>query len=396
MKPHICKQRKSFSPFTSSPNYSQNAEPSDYLSNDGNPISLERSMVTVQSKKSNMLYNTFYYQVRGKKVLRYSSSEFRSSKQKEFVNVLNNSEKATYRGKMSTASANNLRKKIMIWHDATLFHNTERNHVTVGDNRRLVFVTLTLSSTQIHSDKEIKLLILKPFFRILRDQADICNYVWKAERQGNGNIHFHCIVDRYIDKKKLQMWWNKCQNHLGYIDEFEKKHGHTSPPSTDVRMVVDAGMLSEYLEKYVCKEDVNGTIEGSVWKASKGLLSLHFFEFVSDSVVDSNFERAVEQGLISQHDEERYTVFDLKQVEVESLLTPLHIAQYDVYKNFLLLFLFFNPIVSDFRTYCFLLSEQGGTIKDEKPIICSKKYPENIQLSIDEFLKFAKIKGRGL
>jgi hypothetical protein len=386
----------SFSRLTSSPNCLVNNNRSDNNDNDSVRMSLEESMVTVRSKKSDMLYSTCYYQVRGKKVIKYSQSEFRSSKQNEFVNVLNNSIKETYKGQMSATSAVNLKKKVQIWHEATILYNQSITDGTAKDLRKLVFVTLTLSARQFHSDKDIKLLILKPFFRILRDKYGVLNYVWKAEKQQNGNIHFHCIIDKYIHKIVLSSIWNKCQDSLYYIQEFERKFNHRNPPSTDIQVVRDAGMLMEYLEKYVCKSDITSTIEGAVWKASKSVLSLQFFEFVSDSIVDQSFEKAVGEKRILRHDEERYSVFDIKSEAIEDFMSPLNVQQYVAYKIFLQLFLFYAPIVSDFRTYCFLFSEYVDSAVEEKPLICKAHYPSDIQLSISEFIAVTKINKHAL
>jgi hypothetical protein len=379
----------SFSPLTSSPTCLVNNNKSVNGCNNSDSMSLVKSVVTVQSKKSDMFYNTCYYQVRGQKVIKYSQSEFRSSKQNEFVNVLNDSIKETYKGQMSPTSAINLKKKIQIWYDATQLFNCSDSCITIKDTKKLVFLTLTLSATQIHSDKQIKLLILKPFFRILRDKHGVVNYVWKAEKQQNGNIHFHCIIDRYIPKTAVQFLWNKAQENLGYISVFEKKYNHRNPPSTSIKLVNDSNMLISYMEKYICKSDLSSSIEGAVWKASKTVLSLQFFEFVSDSVVDKNFDNAVASNKILRHDEERYSVFDLKNERVELLMSPCNVVRYDAYKLFLQLFLFYDPIVSDFRTFCFLFSGSVDYEEDKLPVICSVSYPKPFQLSITEFYNFS-------
>ena len=52
------------------------------------------------------------------------------------------------------------------------------------------FITLTLSDVQAHTDDSIKEHMLQPFLYWLQRYYN-CSYVWKAETQINGNIHFH-------------------------------------------------------------------------------------------------------------------------------------------------------------------------------------------------------------
>ncbi|GAH86291.1 unnamed protein product, partial [marine sediment metagenome] len=47
-------------------------------------------------------------------------------------------------------------------------------------------------------------------------------YVWRAEKQENGNIHFHFIVDNFIPWNELRNTWNRIQQNLGYISRFSE------------------------------------------------------------------------------------------------------------------------------------------------------------------------------
>ena len=56
---------------------------------------------------------------------------------------------------------------------------------------KLNFITLTLSNKQFHDDYYILKNLFEPFIRELRTKKKGLLYVWKAEVQDNGNIHFH-------------------------------------------------------------------------------------------------------------------------------------------------------------------------------------------------------------
>ncbi len=153
-------------------------------------------------------------------------------------------------------------------------------------NYKLTFITLTLSSTQVHSDNEIKAQLLNQFLIELRRDHGVQMYIWKAEKQQNQNIHFHILTDKYIPWRPLRALWNRIQNKLGYIDrygdamrEFYKngfrptqhaqdhrsiKHqleawkrgketSWTDPNSTDIHGIIHVKNIRNYMAKYLTK-----------------------------------------------------------------------------------------------------------------------------------------------
>jgi len=148
-------------------------------------------------------------------------------------------------------------------------------------NFRASFVTLTLPSRQIHSDIAIK-KCLNNFLTRLRGTYKVQNYVWKAELQGNENIHFHLVFDKYISFAAVRYYWNMAINTLGYVDRYADKMkkldlsqyaamrgksvsdcmqafqkgnqcGWTNPPSENVVAVLSQQQLAQYLSKYLLK-----------------------------------------------------------------------------------------------------------------------------------------------
>jgi len=87
-------------------------------------------------------------------------------------------------------------------------------------NFKATFITLTLSSAQIHSDNEIKQLLLNQFLIEAKKKWHISNYIWRAESQHNGNIHFHILCDKFVPWAELRHLWNRIQNKLGYVDRY--------------------------------------------------------------------------------------------------------------------------------------------------------------------------------
>jgi hypothetical protein len=109
-----------------------------------------------------------------------------------------------------------------------------------------------LSAIQVHSDKVIKEKLLQPLLRIFRNRWKVGNYLWKAESQDNGNIHFHIITDKYIHWEDLKNTWNTIQETLGYIT----RSNSSNPNSTDIHAVYKIKNPAAYLTGYIAKKDL--------------------------------------------------------------------------------------------------------------------------------------------
>lgn len=152
---------------------------------------------------------------------------------------------------------------------------------------KLAFITLTLPSKQIHSDRVIKSKLLQPFLRILRNKYGVVNYVWKAEVQDNDNIHFHVTVDNYIHHSNIRGTWNTICETLGYVSRSASKE----PPSTEIRAVKNLENYSAYMCSYMLKKDLkkkDGTdkrqVEGKVFDCNKELKKLKVSELIDNNL----------------------------------------------------------------------------------------------------------------
>lgn len=212
--------------------------------------------------------------------------------------VFNNSEPKdiTYKGEMTVHSRRRLARVLQL-----LLEITEPrwmlNPITKKRFKfRLAFQTLTLSRTQdFITDAEIKKLLLEPYLRRMRKRG-MKNYVWKAERQRNGNIHFHLITDTFVPHNVIRNEWNNIQNRRGFIDKFYDKYGHRDPNSTDVKAVTSEKETTAYLLKYMMKPTEKAQQlsltpleakrqKGKVWDCSKNLkLKNETADFLTDEL----------------------------------------------------------------------------------------------------------------
>lgn len=95
------------------------------------------------------------------------------------------------------------------------------------------FLTLTLPAHQHHCDNEIKEKCFLRFVEYLTGSKEkgasgwgVKNYIWAAETQKNGNIHFHLILDRALPADRINRVWNQFLNRLGYVDRFRNTQNY--------------------------------------------------------------------------------------------------------------------------------------------------------------------------
>ena len=160
------------------------------------------------------------------------------------------------------------------WRD-TLDLINEKNNIRKGKNlRTIILLTLTLPSRQMHSDKEIKRFILIPFIQKLTYHFNSLNYLWKAEPQKNGNIHFHILIDKFIDKDFVRELWNKSCHAQGYTGFDDKKYDKFGAPSTRIEGLREKYNAISYIASYITKNEGSRLINGRLWGCNNELREL--------------------------------------------------------------------------------------------------------------------------
>jgi hypothetical protein len=185
----------------------------------------------------------------------------------------------------------------------TLMGLVNENILIDGEHKDMItFATLTLASSQIKSitesgieyyatDTEIKSKCFNQLMTELRTDKQVDNYVSVCEKQLNGSIHFHILLDQRIDYEWLRIRWNSLQNKFGFVDrytqrmsqltkdqyvalrtkeykkkaskddlrkidnawEFGQKTGWTNPNSTDIESLKGIDNIGAYISKYMSK-----------------------------------------------------------------------------------------------------------------------------------------------
>lgn len=149
---------------------------------------------------------------------------------------------------------------------------------------KMNFITLTISQEQKHTDGWIKNNMLKNFIDALRKRYPAISYIWKAETQKNGNIHFHICTDHFIPVAYINYLWNRIQHKNGYLDKYFAAHGHINAPSAEVRKIKGNDAATKYMRKYMLK-NIHKT---SIPEVHAKIDSLKNKKALSGSMADKN------------------------------------------------------------------------------------------------------------
>lgn len=178
---------------------------------------------------------------------------------------------------------------------------------------KLTLLTCTLSSAQQlekgESDKELKAKLLEPFLKHLKYNYNVVNYFWKAESQKNGNIHFHILIDRYIDKIEVQKVWNRLQDKLNLLRDYKRKYNKENPPSTKIQLFTMNEKGIDYLIKYLTKENEYRKIEGLQLRFSNAVSQLKKISQAIEQSEYINLIELLEKHSVWQHYDEYFMVF---------------------------------------------------------------------------------------
>jgi hypothetical protein len=183
-----------------------------------------------------------------------------------------------YSGKMTAGSM----KRIRVAVDVLLQRSPEQvvyNPIIQKMQKfRLTFVTITISCRQIvdYVVASVEWAKLLRWFRSI----GVVDYVWKAELQARGQVHWHLTLNKFVRYDEIKNRWNRIQRAAGWLDDFHAEFGHWSPNSTDIHSVYKVKRIDLYLAKYLAKD--GGILTGKVWGCSDSIRGKKLFKFVDD------------------------------------------------------------------------------------------------------------------
>lgn len=303
---------------------------------------ITRIPVCKVSPNSVILYDELYGYVKHKRDPLYLCSADGSMVPIRNENLKNNK----HAGFISDKACNNLRKaiKLMFWLCGVF--SVKNNKIQSNSFKKISLLTLTLSGRQRQPDNEIKNKMLNQFFVEIRKYNHNLIYVWRAEKQHNGNIHFHILINIYLPLDLITKIWNRIQFKEGYIDDYHEKHKNLTfidyvymypaksnkqltdrrkafiknqknnwlqPNSVDIHSLKNIKKSYSYISKYLSKNEFtekneslkSGTIspesffewkrlnsiDGRIWFASEKISSIN----IESEMIGPSIEKEIKQ-----------------------------------------------------------------------------------------------------
>lgn len=220
---------------------------------------------------------------------------------------------------------------------------------------KIAFITLTLPSKQIHGDNEIKRKCLNSFLIELQKYEGVKNYIWRAEKQKNGSIHFHIIIDKFVHWNQVRNRWNRIVNKLGYVDRYRDNMkmfykdgfkvrnellqnwsetnqrkaynrnlatGFNNPNSTDIHSIQKIHNIKNYFIKYMTKnpgdkaaqnqdENEMEVQKGRIWGSSSNLQNIKGLQLVLDNELETELDAIIDQTNCEIYESTYFSVFYL-------------------------------------------------------------------------------------
>jgi len=133
---------------------------------------------------------------------------------------------------------------------------------------KITFCTLTLPVQGNKSDTDIK-KILNSWLMNAKHEFGLNNYIWRAELQKRGVIHFHITSDCFMHWQRVRFTWNRLLAKHGIIER------GGNPNSTDIHSVKKIKDIKRYLIKYFTKNGKDEReIKGRLWGCSRELSNI--------------------------------------------------------------------------------------------------------------------------
>lgn len=247
------------------------------------------------------------------------------------VQNLNNNKQSKIRcttktqGIFSENSRRRLSRTIYNW-TATVFllkKTKDFNQKNKGLSKALnfSFITLTLPSTQQHSDLVIKERLSLFFKKLNRHLGYSINWIWRAETHENGSIHFHLLVDHYFPQWYLNLTWIESIQNLDYCGQ----NSEYNPVCVYTVLVKSMHSIWNYLQKYCAKNSYGNRrgIEGRCWGCSdsiRGFAGTIHEQFTCDEWY-STISKAINTDCAIKYVNEFVTIIYLKKNRLSDITT---------------------------------------------------------------------------
>lgn len=216
---------------------------------------------------------------------------------------------------------------------------------------QLSFITLTIPqaepvpASEGHKALKIWLQHFKRPWHKRRMSEAVKSYIWKAELQERGQLHYHLITNSFLHFAEIRRVWNDCMNSRGWLG------GHRDPNSTDVHSIYKIKDVRRYLSKYIAKQQFQPSpaaaeagfpqllvpvmLDAKVWGCSEDLKGKKRFTEPMDKWTWVSMMHGKAEGDLKQFDSEHCKFYDVKgsRFKVEDYLSTNHFQSYQLWKS---------------------------------------------------------------
>lgn len=239
-------------------------------------------------------------------------------------------EKKPYSGVMTKGAKKRLTKAVSL-----MVQSSKQRYIynPVTQRRQLFkmsFVTLTVSSTsKMITAKEAHKELLEPFLLYLRRRHQVRNYVWKAELQKRGQIHYHITLDQFVLYTDIRDKWNELQDKAGYLEDYKALNTGRQANSTDVHAIKKVKNIEAYMVKYMSKTNSDDTgTEGKVWDCSVTLKRSKYYSTALTYQMERSIHYAEQAGLAEVIHFDHFSMVKFNERDASYILEPDSLAEY--------------------------------------------------------------------
>ncbi len=314
------------------------------------------------SEWNDMVTSVRVIQLRPNTIVEYTEWLYHSKKCHRFIEETDQ-EKA-YSGNVTSEVSKRIKRAINLLIMSSPKRRIYNPIIQKEHDFQLAFLTLTVSAkSSFLTAKDGYDRLLSHFLQWMRRTKKVKSFVWKAELQQRGQIHYHITFNIFIPHEEIRKKWNELQRREGLLDEYFEEKNHYEPNSIDIHSVQKIENLAGYMVKYMAKDqdsdpvmkaDAAGempveaasawgsilscypenTVDkcrtiGKVWDCSSNLKGLKYFNTVMNDAHEWTLSEAVKQGVARTVEGDSYKLHFLKSSESREILSENELDKYN-------------------------------------------------------------------
>lgn len=266
----------------------------------------------------------FYYEWQGKS---------KNSNNVCWKPIDNFKEAKTYTGSVTQHTKKRIEKAVSLLLQKSKEHKIFNPITEKEEMFRINFITLTVHDTsKNYTASETYKMLLKPFLQWLTKTQKVTDYIWKAELQKRGQIHYHITTNKWIHYQLIKDKWNNLMRQNNMLIEYFKKFKTYNPNSTDVHKVYKIKNIEAYLCKYLSKKesDKNNT-KGKVWDCSNSLKGKKYFTAIFDEATELKLREYIKHHNCKGWSNDYCDIIFMQEGYIQEILTKSDYQQYEKY-----------------------------------------------------------------